>query len=787
MVESIKPRGGLGGFGGRPGAVSLDGQVPQGDQRLGGLGAGQLQAQVMPGSTIKTFLSNVASSTAQSGGGGFNWKNHGGGLEQNEVLAGMLEHGGVSQDTIEYYIGKAEQPMTVFMMEMSRRSPTFFYKNYQKIKEMFKLDQDTGAPCPLKKEFIDEISKVPSFHQVMAVNGGVIFGYLLIEDMKKSGKEQWSESDFNNASEIACYHALFLEMLNWLFNTKKGATFLHRLPKKLEAQLNSLETIKEEFSKMWELFDVPFPYSQLAFVNAVSTPVEYARVFDPDRYGSYIGYIPQQHREQTFRDHDYASIDAMVERNVASRRGYDFQETAPKPAASQPNLHEVNMTWGTTRSDFENLTRENMRDFDLQRFFKPIGLPNHYFITESDWRKIQKVYRRHPEMKQEEGLLRDCYRVVVIDFSNNDGWFSHAVRAEGLDVARVFSNPELLLPKLEKPENEGDLYMVVAAPMSDVVENEKLEVNIEKVKELGAGIPAIVIDEQIVDQKTIAIMQNVTLVTERVTNKFKDKSAAVFDTLTEWDTFSCAKPEDKERLFLDTPYLFVDANLKPTERPSILEAGKHLRRMFNEQIVDNAVCGFINSRLTAIVNEWLVNVAGYNAVDGKGGGGKLQISNFVADIEELAAEFKKNDDQAYGILTDGAAVNYLTVHLQLFHKQNPFGPPSEELGILEKIKDGVDLYVVRSFYLANLVGDKGPFHEEFNVPLYIKRSKFPELFRLMEIVVEEEGKEEVYKDRLLRFADSNHTWLFSYTLGDRNVATLRHVDTLKPLVVMGLD
>lgn len=793
MVQSIKPSGGLGGFG-RPGAATLDGQVPQSDQRagLGGMaGAGQLQAAVVPGSTIKSFLAGVANNTASSGGGGFNWKTHGGGLEQNEVLAGMLENGGVSQDTIEYYIGKAEEPMSMFMMHMSRKSPTFFYKNYQKIKEQFRLDRETGQVCPLKKEFIDDISKIPSFHTTVAINGGVIFGFLLIEDMKKSGKEQWSESDFNNACEIACYQALFLEMLNWLFNTKKGASFTHRLPKKLELQLNNLETIKEEFSKMWEMFDVPFPYAHLSFVNTVSTPVEYPRVFDPDRYGAYLGYQPQQVRDDHARNVDYASIDAMIERNVAERRGYAYEAPPPKPAASQHNLNEVSMTWGTTRSDFENLTRENMRDFDLQRFFKPIGLPNHYFIPDSDWKKIQKVFRRHPEMKQEEGLLRDCYRVVVIDFSNNDGWFSHAVRAEGLDVARVYSNPELLLPKLEKPENDGDLYMVVAAPMAEVVEGDKLEVNIEKVTALGAGIPAIVIDEQIVEQKTAAIMQNVSLVTERVTSKFKDtKASAVFTNLVEWDIFSCAKPEDKERLFLDMPYLFVDSALKPKERPSVLNAGKHLRRMFNEGIIDNAVCGFINSRMTALVNEWLVNVAGYNAVDGKGGGGKLQIDNFVADIEELANEFKNTDEQAYGVLTDGKVSNYLTHGMAMFHKQNPFGPPAEELGILEKIKDGVDLYVTRNFYLANLVGDKGPFHEELNVPLYIKRSKFPELFRLMEIVVEEEGtkhKHEVHKDHLLRYADSNHTWLFSYCLGDRNVATLRHVDTQKPLVVLGCD
>jgi len=798
MVGSIKPTG-LGGFGGsRPGSVNLNADPPQSDGRqaagMGGLQGAQLHQQIIPGQAIKNFLAGVASSAATTGaGGGFNWKHHGGGLEQNEVLAGMLENGGISQDTIEYYIGKVEDPMTVFMQHMVRRQPTFFYKNYQKMKEQFTVDQDTGQICPLKKEFIDDINKLPSFHQTAAINGGVIFGYLLIENMRKSGKEQWSEADFNNASEIACYQALFLEFLNWLFNTKKGVSYTHRLPKKLELQLNNLETIKEEFSKMWEMFDVPFPYASLSFSNAVSTPVEHARVFDPDRYGDYIGYIPQAKRDQAYTNSDYESINAMVDRNVASRRGEYYHEPAPKPAASQPNFdNEVSMTWGTTRNDFDNLTRENMQDYNLRRFFKPIGRDNHYFIPETDWRKIQKVFKRHPEMRQEEGLLRDCYRVVVIDFDNNDGWFSHAVRAEGLDVARVFSNPEVLLPLLEKPENEGDLYMVVAAPMADVVKDEKkLEVDVERIKELGAGIPAIVVDEPIVEQKTTALMQNVKLITDRLTSKFKDnKAAVVFDTLVEWDVFSCVKPEDKTRLFQDAPYLFSDAELKDNERPSVLNAGKHLRRLFNENVIDNNVAGFINSRMTAIVNEWLVNVCGYNAVDGKGGGGKLQIGNFVSDIEDLANELQKNDDQAYGLLTDGAVSNYLTRNLRMFHKVNPHGIPPEEMGVIEKLKDDVDLYVVREFYMANLVNDKGPYHEEFNVPLYIKRSKFPELFKLMEIVVEDPEAPttaEVHKDHLLRYAASGHVWLFSYVGGDRNVATLRHVDTDKPLVVMGVN
>lgn len=797
MAGSLKPTGGLGGFGGaRPNSVSLDGAPPQ--SATSGFGGGfnpnPLTAQVMPGSTIKNFLATGGGSGAALSG--FNWKSHGGGLEQNEVLAGMLENSGaVSQDTIEYLIGKAEEPMVKFMTEMARRSPTFFYKSYQEVKNNFILDQDTGVVCPLKKTFIEEINKFPSFHQIVAVQGAVIFGYLLIEEMRKSGKEQWTSTDFKNACDIACYQILFLEMLNWLFTTKKGATFTHRLPKKLENLMGNLEGIKEQFAKMWEMFDAPFPYATLNFVQAVSTPVEYARVFDPNQYGDYLGYVPHQNSNQASQETTMQSVMDMVTRNAAEfhRSQGSHQQPTYQTAASQENLNEVGMTWGTIRNDLENLTRSNKGEYDLPRYFKPIGPPNTYFIPESDWRHIQKVYKRHPDMKQEDAVMRNCFRVVVIDLVTDNGWFSQVVRDEKLDVARVFQNPKLLLPKLEAPEDESELYMVVAAPVAEVA-NEKLEVDVAKVKELGNGIPAIVIDEQIVETKSAAIINNVNLITNRVTAKFKeDTCAAVFDNLTEWDTFTCATPEDKTRLFLDAPYLFADAALSSQERPSFLDAGRHLKRLFRENVIDNAVCGFINSRLTNITNEWLANQCGYNVVDGKGGGGKLQIDNFVADIDDLAKFLSENDEQAMGVFTDGKVSNYLTQHLQMFYKTNPFLVAPEEMGVLDKIKDDVDLYVIRSFYLANVKGNKGPYYEEANVPQYIKRSVFPEIFHLMEIVVEdqvEEGDvvpEEVYRDKLIRFVGSNNVWLFSYALGDRNVATLRHVDTQVPLVLLGLN
>jgi hypothetical protein len=781
----------------RPGSINLDVAPPAGMQHRG-VGGVNLSPQMgnaaalIPGNTIKGLLAGGMSTTGASPTG-FNWKTHNGGVEHNDVLAGMLEgSGAVDSDTIEYYIGKVEEPMVKFLYYMSRRETAVFYKNYQQVKEQFVLDQQTGYPCPLKKEFIADVNKIATFHHTIAMQGTVIFGYLLIEEMRRSNKEQWTEQDFNNAVQLACYHVLFLELLNWLFNTKKGLSFNHRLPKTLEQQLANLDGIKEQFSKMWETFDAPFPYANLNFVSHISTPVEYARVYDPNNYAEYLGFVPQQARTEVYQTEDHNSLTAMIKRNAAAYHGYKVNQEPPrKPAANHNVSNEVGMTWGTIRNDLQNLDRNNMREFDLPRYFRPTGRPNHYFIPESDWRQIQRVFQRHPEMRQEEALMHGCFRIVVIDLQADNGWFSHVVRAENLDVTRVLTNPALLLPLLDKPDNDNDAYMVIAAPLAEVAKDDKLEVPVESVKALGEGIPAIVIDEPIVEKESVAIINNVNLITSRVTSKFKDTSAAVFDNLTEWNTYECASAEDKERLFLDAPFVFADSQLTVADRPSFYEAAKKLKNLFREGVLDNGLCTFINGRLTEICNQWLANECGYNVVDGKGGGGKLQIDNLAADIDDLYNELHKNDETAFNVFVGIKPDSYLNRHLQLFHKANPHLVPREEMGALDKLKDDVNLYVIRSFYMANVVGNKGPYYEEVNVPQYIKRSTFPEIFRLMEIVVEDQDQDvlqdEIYRDKLIRFSGSNNVWLFSYTLGDRNVATLRHVDTQKALVLLGLN
>lgn len=801
MSDSLRPTGmGSGGLGSRPNSVSLDGGPPSQQHR--GLGGIQqpLQANgaasLMPGATIKNVLANGAAAAGQAGSSGFNWKTHGGGLEQNDVLGNMLAGSGVvDQDSLDYFIGKVEDPMIKFMYYMARRETPVFYKNYLQVKERFIYDQATGMECPLKKEFISDVNKLATFHQTVAMQGAVIFGYLLIEEMRRSNKEQWTEQDFHNAVQLACCHVLFLELLNWLFNTKKGVSFCSRLPKALETQLASLDTIKETFAKMWETFDAPFPYANLNFVSTISTPVEYARVYDPNNYGEFLGFVPQQARHEAVQTTDQNSLAALIARNAAAYHGYTVNQPAPAQQAAKSNsLNEVGMTWGTIRNDLDNLSRDNMRDFDLPRYFRATGRENHYWMPESDWTRIQRVYRRHPDMRQEETLMHGCFRIIIIDLLADNGWFTKVVRDEKHDVTDILTNPALLLPKLDKPDNDEELYAVVAAPLSEVADPATLEVPIEKVKELGKGIPAIVIDEPIIDNKSAAIISNVNIITQRVTAQFRGTtSAAIFDNLTQWDAYSCVSREDKTRLFLDCPYLFADAELKSTERPNFFSAALHLKKLFAENIIDNNLCNFINARLTHVVNEWLVNECGYNFVDGKGGGGKLTINNLAGDIQELHDVLLKKDEQAYHVLMDGTATNYLTQRLQMFHKVNPFLVAPEEMGVLDKVKDEVDLYVIRSFYMANVVGNKGPFYAEANVPQYIKRSTFPEIFRLMEIVVEEElaeGEElpeEIYRDKLVRFADSNNVWLFSYTLGDRNVATLRHINTQKELVVLSVN
>lgn len=775
--------------------VNLDNaQPPQQHRGLGAQpGIGGQSGPMAPGSTIRAIMGGAAERNGQPVGG-FNWRTGAGGIETNEVLAGMLEAGGgIDAGSQEYYISKAEYPMVQFFNFMMRREQKLFYHNYITVRDAFILDNQTGVVDPIKKDFVEEISRRPEFIKTVGSQGMIIFGYILIEELRRSNKEEWTQQDYFNGVQLAVSHLLLLEFISWICYTKKGQGWINRLPKRLEEILNNLSVLKEQFSVMWDFFDAPFPYEKLDFVKRISTPIEYARLNDPDMYAEFLGFTPGRKVDPGHQNIELQNTLEMIRRNAQEFNNGGYQQHQYQQAASQPQHEEVNMTWGNFRNDLENLDVQNKHTFDLKHYFKYTGRPNHYYVAESDWKHIQRVFRRHQDQRQEHAIARNIYRVIVIDLDKDDGWFSFPVRLENVDVPILIQNPALLLPPLDKMRAEGDQYENIVPVTLEEVADDRLTVKIPAIKKHGKGTPAIVVSDPVVSTEAKTIVADINLITNKVTSDLKGQAACIFTEVSTWDVYEVKAPEIKTRLFHDVPFLFADSDLD--ERPNIVEAGIILGRYFEQKIIPEGLANFINGRLTDITNQWLSNVCGYNVVDGKGGGGKLQIESFITGIQLLNDHLRKTDALVWNALIDAEADNYLNNHLKMFHKVNRFLTAPENMSAIDKLKDDNNLYFIRDLYIANVVNDGGPIYVEPNVPQYIKRSVLPELFQLMEVCVEVEGDGETesetpplpYQDRLLRFSSTEHVWLFSHSIEDRNVATLRHVDTDKPLVLLKVN
>lgn len=765
---SVNTGGGHPGFGG-----------PQAQQQ-------QQQGFSTPGAMLRQYLSG------QGGGGGatssFNWKSHNGGLESSETLGKMLNGAEVDdKSTKEYYIDKVAQFMFHFSDSIMRnKHQTYFYQHFIEVRDNFFMDMQTQTACPVKKEFVESVMKVHDFKRIVGFNGSIVFGYLLINELKKTGADDWNEREVHSACQLAISHIMSFEFVNWLVSTKKGRMWHNRLPANIDRSLGNLEGLKDQFADMWEMFDLVFPYANLSFAKTTSAPMEYHRVFNPAEYGDTFGRVPGDYNPQPRTDND--SVLALVERNAQLRKRFVEEPRQNVAAPHQELYNEVGTTVNTIRYDFPSINRSNMDSFDWRKEFRPIGKENHYWVCESSWIHIQKIFQRHPEQRQEEAVGSGVFRVIVIDLDGARTWQSFTVRNEKLTVQYVMSNPERLLPLLEKSPDEDQVYAVTVTPVEMVDKANKLEVPLEMVKELGEGIPVIAVNETLVSQSTQDLITNVDLTTRSLTKNIKGVAAIAFN-LGEWDTYSL-KPDEqhvKVRLFQDAPFLFNDAGEKGG-RPSMYQAGRKLVHYFNENIIPEALARFINARLMNIVNEWLVNEMGYNVVDGKGGGGKLQITNFVQDLEDLNKFLKEKDPLAYELFNDGSRDNYLTKGLRIFHYNNPYGMDPEEMPALDRLKSEITLYVVRDIFMVNVINDRGPLHSEENVPVYIRRSVWPDIFKMVEDAFDK-TTENVFEitDKVVRYGEAGNLWLFSYTSDDRNVATLRHISNSKPLVLMSMN
>lgn len=735
-------------------------------------------------SHIQNLLNKGLSQTVgQPGaGGGFNWGNSGGGMYEDEGLRALKASSTVDTDSLEYHAERAAKAVETFIIMIFHRNGQI-YEAYKKAKESFKLN-GVQQPCAIRTAFIEDVEKVPEFTRVIAMAGAPFFGWMVVDTYRTENRDNITPNEYLQFAFNACRNVLMFEMINWLMKSKNGQRFANRLTPELTERVKALPNFKELGLRCFELFKASFPYAALEFKIPEFTRPDYsmliqemalsgAVITDP----AAINYKPisdEQRRMQATN----ATEELMSFVSRAASRGVSIKE----PEYSHYNLDgHQSMNWNVARTDFENMTKANMSEFNLHSHFLNIGAENQYFVDEEVWRKVKKKFRKHPDMGREESVLEGCFRIVTIDLNKDDGWFSTIVRSNRLTMATVLTDPKSLLPLIQDSSNENT-WKATFLDMDTVVKPGSIQVNVEECHKLsGKGIPVIAFKDVVSGNKNDEVKGHLELINRTLTEKFKGSENAVsFETVV-WDVYTCESPEELIRIRDDLPCLFKDANID--EEKSFYQVCREVASYASQGIVSDSLIKFIDGHLTSMVNNWLINACGY------GGGYDLSVGSIIADFRELSSYLKEKDPEVNSWLHNVVEPHFLKENAKIFTHDNKYNK-SDDDSFATTLKQRVELNVVRPLMITMVNNRVGPYPEAENIPVVIKRSKFPEYFKMVEDGFKAAMKnytEAESVDKIITFTKTNTSWLFTYSNLDKNTATLRRIGTNGPLVLLPLQ
>jgi hypothetical protein len=765
-----------------PAAVQIPDNNPMNPMNRPGYNMNQQQmgvtnAQMSPGDVIRNIMSQNLNNTNTATGGGFNWSATGGSLYEDDALRSLRTSQDNDPTSNAYLIDRVAGAMQMFLQQIYHRAGPF-YEEYRKAREDFRMNEMQQVD-EIRNAYIEDVCKQHEFTRIIAINAMPFFGKGLIELLRNGNRDQLQQAEYLNTAFIACRNVLFFEMINWLMKSPNGRRYTNRLTKAIQARISNLENFKEAAAAVYDVFGQTSPYNNLEFKRPESTRTDYNMLYGPASDYVQRSFEPEIATSAAFQDEGMRDIYDMINRN-ASNRG-QFQR--PPQDRSLMIGGEVMKSWDEVRQDFNNLNPGNRGEFRLNRFFYNIGKPNHYFIPESDWKKIQHAYRRHEEQKAEETVLKDCFRIVIIDLDNDSGWFSTIVRKEGLDMQSVLTDPAKLLPLLENPDELDDSWVVKPYPLADVVVEKTMDIPIETVEKLEQAVPVIAVNEPVVSNSSSQLISTIDTINTRLTSKFTKINAVGFQAVN-WDTYTCKSKEEKDLLYEDLRFLFKDNS----DRASFVNAVAAVARYEIQNKVDPGLIKFIGGHLTQVINNWLINCAGYNP--NKNGQGHLSVNNILTDYRPLIDWLKERDPETMLHLVEVDKANYLNESVRMFDFINPYTlAEGQEPSAIDLVKGELELVVGRQMYVNVINKRTGPAYTEANTPVRIKRSKWPEYFKMIEDGFDEtmgEDGDVMVTDKLLRFTESGGMWLFSYSTIDRNVATLRFVSHDKPLCLLSL-
>src|SRR5699024_6575808 len=137
---------------------------------------------------------------------------------------------------------------------------------------------------------------------------------------------------------------------------------------------------------------------------------------------------------------------------------------------------------------------------------------------------------------------------------------------------------------------------------------------------------------------------------------------------------------------------------------------------------------FIDTKLTHDFNNWLVNVGGY--ISDRKNPDYLSVDSILRDFREITEIFKVSDLSALGELHNkDFRQTYLGQQMQMFEMDKG---KEKSNSLIAEIKDEQSLTLVKDLFITVINNKGGPLHQEKDVPIVIKRSRFPEIFQMMD-------------------------------------------------------
>lgn len=719
--------------------------------------------------------------TTAGGGnaGGIKWESYGAGGLFDQGMQEILSSAGPDQDSLQYHASQIAPVNVVFIQHLISGTGQF-YEVYRQSVEGFRRNE-IGNPCPVRDAFITMFVRHQEFRRPVAINASSMFGWRLINVRMETGKEDLTRNQYLAAAEIAVRSTLFMEMVGWMMKTQEGQVHARSLPSDLAAKMPNLSKYNEVLNTACATFGINNPYANLTFEVKAAVRND----LQTNRYESGAAYL-YGHAGAPEGRMDFEGgndLFSMIQKNARDFRGEQHHQ--PVHHDTTNNLfNNEDHHWNKIRNDLSNLTPKNKGEFQLNRFFYNIGKPKHYLVPESDWKQIKHAFVKHAEMKQEQTVIENTFRIVIIDLEADSGWFSTIVRSEDYDMPTLLTDPTKLLPLLE--DTGADYLTVKDSDLASIADKKTMTIPVEeciKLEEAGV-IPLVTSKEKIVTNSSKELEATLLNVNQRVAKNFSDVNAVSFHAHV-WDTFACERAEDKVRLFQDMPFLFKDSDMKT--RPSMFTACKELLKYFKQNIVGKELMTFIDTRLTTAINDYFINGGGYDSIPTDPG--FLNVDSLVRDYEELDHHLERTDPLMWKLFNQNDKDHELTQALKMFTFNNPFVADQENMSVIEKIKQEQELVLERPLHITFINNRGGPIYKDTDRPIHLKRSTFPEYFDLVEKGFEPTMGDLPFDatDKIVSFTTSDNLWLFTYSGIDKNIATLRHISRRNPLVMLALD